>query len=791
MMQEAVRNIRFVCSFLHVLTCVVTAGFVTAVAPAASQAATSPATSPAAPTLPDRAAAAPQTVPALREWAAGSGSYSFTATSRVVVDPAYATQLTDEAQTFAGDLSVQSGRTVATAQGAPASGDIYLTLGASVPAAGYTMTVGNTVTITGKGDTGAFYGTRTVLQLLHQSATVAAGTARDWPTKTERGLMTDMGRKFFTVDWVQRHIKELAYLKMNTFHFHLSDTYGFRLESSSHPEIVSPDHYSKQDIRDLVALGAKYHVTIVPEIDMPGHMNTILAAHPELKLKNSAGQARDDFIDLSKDATYTLIGDLIKEYLPLFPGPYWHLGADEYVSDYGSYPQLLTYARAHYGANATAKDSYYGFINWANGIVRGGGKTMRMWNDGIKSGDGTINPASNIVVEYWYNYGLTPQQLLGRGHTVANDSWDPTYYVLGGAKPNNQWVYETWTPDLFQGGNTIDNAAKNLGSLLHVWCDNPNAETEDQIAGGIKYSLRVLAQQTWGSPKPVSSYAAFTPIVDAVGHAPGWPSTGSPGNLAQGKPMKVSSTETPNFPGTAAVDGDATTRWSSAYADPSWIQVDLGTAVPIERVVLRWEAAYGKAYQIQVSPDGTTWTNVYTTSTGDGGVDDLAVKGTGRYIRMYGTQRGSIYGYSLWEFEVYGQSATTATLVTGGKALDDPASSTTPGTQLVTWTVHGGANQQWRLTPNADGTRTVVNVLSGLCLDVNGGSTAPGAAVIQWTCTGNDNQHWTLTTANGLTKVVSKSSGLSLTTASTADGAKVTQATDTGSALQRWTLNPV
>src|SRR5262245_14550838 len=152
MLQEAVRNIPFVRSFLHVLTCVVAAGFVTAVAPATSQAATSApraATSTALPS-PRPAAAAPQTVPALREWPPCSGTSSFTTTGRAVVDPAYAGQLTDEAQTFAGDLSVQSGRTVATAQGTPASGDIYLTLGASVPAAGYSMTVGNAITITGK-----------------------------------------------------------------------------------------------------------------------------------------------------------------------------------------------------------------------------------------------------------------------------------------------------------------------------------------------------------------------------------------------------------------------------------------------------------------------------------------------------------------------------------------------------------------------------------------------------------------------------------------------------------------
>lgn len=640
-------------------------------------------TLPGVAAAPARAAAAPpQTVPALRQWTAGSGAYTFTDTSRIAVDPASAARLGDEAATLADDLAARTGRTVAVVTGAPATGDIALGLGdTTLPAEGYRMTVGAAVTIRAGTDTGAFYGTRTLLQLLHQSASVPAGTAVDWPTKPERGLMIDQGRKFFTVAWVGQHIKELAYLKLNYFHFHLSDTFGFRLESSTHPEIVSTDHYTKQDIADLVALGQRYHVTIVPEIDTPGHMNAILAAHPELRLKNRSGTASAEFIDLSLPGSYTLIKDLVNEYLPLFPARYWHIGADEYVTDYGSYPQLLTYARAHYGPGATAKDTYYGYVNWADALVRAGGKTTRMWNDGIKSGDGTVTPNADIVVEYWYNYGLTPQQLAAAGHTVANESWTPTYYVLGGAKPDTRWMYETWTPDLFQGGATLSDPVRNPGSLIHVWCDNPGAETEDQIAGGIMYPLRGLAQQTWGSPKPVASYAAFTPIVAAVGHNPAWPGLSQPGNLARNRPTTASSTETANFPPASATDGDPATRWSSAYSDPQWLQVDLGSAQSVSRVVLRWEAAYGKAFQIQLSDDATVWRTLYSTTGGSGGVQDLTgLSGSGRYIRLYATRRGTSYGYSLYEFEAYGgQLSGTHTLTAAGQALDDPASSPASG----------------------------------------------------------------------------------------------------------------
>ncbi|MGY0236963.1 family 20 glycosylhydrolase [Longispora urticae] len=729
---------------------------------------------------PAAAAGPPQTVPALREWTAGTGSYTFGTASRITVDAAYAGRLADEAQVLADDLRDLTGRTVAVVTGSPATGDLHLTLGATVPAEGYTMTVGTALTVRGSDDAGTFYGTRTVLQLLKQSTSVPVGSARDWPTKGERGLMIDQGRKFFTVDWVRKHIRELAYLKLNSFHFHLSDTYGFRLESATHPELTSAAHYSKQDIRDLVALGEKYHIAIVPEIDMPGHMNTTLTAHPELKLKSKSGVVSNDFIDLSMDASYTLIRDVITEYLPLFPGPYWHIGADEYVTDYSQYPQLGTYAKAHYGANATAKDTYYGFVNWTNDIVRAGGKTLRMWNDGIKSGDGTIAPASNITVDFWYNYGLSPQALLDRGHTVANQSWTPTYYVLGGAKPDTRWMYETWTPERFEGNQTTNAPARNLGSSIHVWCDNPNAESEDQIAAGIRLPLRALSQQVWGSPKLVATYAQFTPIADLVGRAPGWPSSGTPGNLALGRPVTASSTETANFPAGYAVDGDQGTRWASGYSDASWIRVDLGSSQPVSRVVLRWEAAYGRAYKIQTSNDDATWTTVNTTTNSDGGVDDLAVTGTGRYIRMQGTTRATTWGYSLFEFEVYGAAGGTYTIATGGKALDNPGSSGTAGTRLITWAAHGGTNQQWKATPQADGTVTLSNGASGLCADVS------GTAVVQNPCSGATSQKWRITGA-----VVATPGGLVLTTASTADNALVSVAADTGAALQRWTLTAV
>nr|WP_281167412.1 carbohydrate-binding protein [Catelliglobosispora koreensis] len=127
-------------------------------------------------------------------------------------------------------------------------------------------------------------------------------------------------------------------------------------------------------------------------------------------------------------------------------------------------------------------------------------------------------------------------------------------------------------------------------------------------------------------------------------------------NLALNKPATASSTESATYPASAAVDASATTRWSSLFSDPQWIQVDLGQNYNINRVRLVWEAAYGSSYQIQTSLTGTgTWTTIRSVTGGNGGTDDnTGLSGQARYLRIYGTARGTAWGYSLFTFEVYG-----------------------------------------------------------------------------------------------------------------------------------------
>jgi len=127
----------------------------------------------------------------------------------------------------------------------------------------------------------------------------------------------------------------------------------------------------------------------------------------------------------------------------------------------------------------------------------------------------------------------------------------------------------------------------------------------------------------------------------------------STNNIAVNMPASVSSLESSSYPAANAFDGDITTRWSSAFSDPQWAEVDLGSTQNIARVRLIWENAFGLSYSIELSNDNTNWNTAYSTTNGTGSINDVAALGSGRYVRMYATQRGTQYGDSLWEFEVY------------------------------------------------------------------------------------------------------------------------------------------
>ncbi len=468
-----------------------------------------------APATAQPAAPTPKTIPAVTGWQSAAGAFELGKHSRIVAQ----TAVYDEANTFADDAKELTGRRLPVVRGgAVHTGDLLITLDAArsdLGAEGYDLTVGKTVAITAKTDAGAFYGTRTVLQLL-KAETIPAGRVVDVPAYAERGVGVCACLINVSTAWFERLVKDAAYLKLNQLWVEL------KVKSDTHPESVEWGYYTKPQIAALQRLADKYHVTLVPEVNSPGHIEPWIRNRPDLQLTDSAGQKQVSRLDITKPEAFEFLTDIIDENLSVFRTPYWHMGADEYMlgSDYARYPQLLAYAREKFGADAVPQDAFVDFINRINAHVKAKGKTLRIWNDGITAA-ATVPLDRDIVVEHWLGSGVKPSALLAEGRKVMNAAY-ALYNVRGGFKTNAQQLYTSgWTPLRFDG-ETVADRNGITGAKITLWPDNGSGNTENEIEAEVRMPLRFIAQATWGAPQPDPDYAAFTARADAVGRAPGF-----------------------------------------------------------------------------------------------------------------------------------------------------------------------------------------------------------------------------------------------------------------------------
>jgi hexosaminidase len=331
------------------------------------------------------------------------------------------------------------------ATGAPARGGISLSLGGADPALGsegYQLTITpEQVRLAANGAAGLFYGVQTIRQLLPaeiERATVqpgpwgiATGTISDYPRFAWRGAMLDVARHFFSVADVTHYIDLLAYYKLNRLHLHLSDDQGWRIQIKSRPDLTllgsslevggSPGgFYSQADYTHIVNYARSRYITIVPEIEMPGHINAALLSYPELTCD---GLAPEPYTGMSspgrslcvfKDSTYTFLQDVIGELAALTPGPYIHIGGDE--------------------VEGTSQTDYINFVKRVQAILAAHGKQTVGWEEIAQSG---LLPGS--ILQHW-NLPIGPYstearqsvrkdllQAVQQGHKVIMSPADKTY----------------------------------------------------------------------------------------------------------------------------------------------------------------------------------------------------------------------------------------------------------------------------------------------------------------------------------------------------------------------------
>jgi hypothetical protein len=217
------------------------------------------------------------------------------------------------------------------------------------------------------------------------------------------------------------------------------------------------------------------------------------------------------------------------------------------------------------------------------------------------------------------------------------------------ATAGNAQVTLSWSPAAGATSYNVQSSTNEGGPYTSIATPTTTSYTNTGLTNGTTYYYVVSATDGVN----VSSNSIEVSATPVFSHA----------NLALNQPVTASSYQasSPYCPAIYAVDGNLTTRWASVWTNiPQWIYVDLGATYNITEVELYWEAAYATSFQIQVSPDAATWTPIYSTTTGPGGVQDLTgLSGTGRYVRMYATKRATTYGYSLWEFQVYGSPVPT------------------------------------------------------------------------------------------------------------------------------------
>jgi hexosaminidase len=281
---------------------------------------------------------------------------------------------------------------VLTSYKAPRAGNIYLTLlepDASLGDEGYKLTIARKfIKLAANSPAGLFRGVQTIRQILpadiEMSAKqdrqweIATGIITDYPDYSYRGAMLDVSRHFFGVDDVKRFIDFLACYKMNMLHLHLSDDQGWRIEIKSWPNLAlhggstqvggeSGGYYTQEEYRDLIDYASEQYITIIPEIDMPGHTNAALSSYAELNCDGKATElytgTRVGFSTLctDKEVTYTFIDDVIRELAALTPGPYIHIGGDE--------------------SHATKEEDYIPFVNTVQDIVLAHNKQVIGWDD--------------------------------------------------------------------------------------------------------------------------------------------------------------------------------------------------------------------------------------------------------------------------------------------------------------------------------------------------------------------------------------------------------------------------
>lgn len=465
----------------------------------------------------------PFVVPELKTWSGAEGQTALS--GRIVVKNA---KLKAVAAALAADYKEMFGKELTIVNGATKGGDVVLSLkkNKALGDEGYTMNVGSAVEITAATERGAFWATRTLLQIAeqHKDGNLPKGKTTDVPEYKLRGFMIDCGRKFIPMSYLRDLAKIMAYYKMNTLQVHLNDNgfrqyFGgdwnktqaaFRLECDTYPGLTAKDgSYSKQEFIDFQKLAEQNGVEVIPEIDAPAHS----LAFTQYKNEIGSKEYGMDHLDLFNPETYKFMDGLWKEYIggknPVFIGKRVHIGTDEYSN-----------------AKKDVVEKFREFTDHYIKYVESFGKQAVVWGALTHANGDTKVKNKGVLMDIWYNGYADPVEMKKQGYKLVGIP-DGLVYIVPAAGYyydylNCQYLYEHWTPAVIGNKTFEENDPMIEGGMFAVWNDHAgNGISTKDVHHRVYPALQTLAVKCWTGKETKLPYAEFDSKRAELSEAPG------------------------------------------------------------------------------------------------------------------------------------------------------------------------------------------------------------------------------------------------------------------------------
>lgn len=468
----------------------------------------------------------PFVIPEIREWKGGNGNFTVTSKTKIVF-PKECNDAAAAATLLADDYAKMFGTNIKATAGIAGKGNIAIAIekNDALCEEGYTIDIEDSIVIKANSARGAIWATRTLLQIAEQNGgNLPKGSIVDYPDYEMRSFMLDCGRKFIPISFLHEYVDFMAYYKMNTFHIHLNDNAfkqffnhdwaktpsGFRMESEFFPGLASRDgYYTKQEFIDLQKHAEKVGVEIIPEFDVPAHSLAFVHYRPELGSKDYGL----DHLDLFNEATYTFVDSLFMEFLggdePVFRGPRFHVGTDEYSN-----------------RDSLVVEKFRYFTDYCIRTAEKYGKQACVWGALTHAKGNTPVKVDNVLMYEWYNGYADPTDMINLGYDVVSipDGW--TYIVPAAGYYydylNCGMLYNNWTPAQIGNQKFEEKHPQIKGGSFAVWNDHAgNGISCKDIHYRVYPAMQTMAVKMWTGAKPTMPYEQFDKARLALSDAPG------------------------------------------------------------------------------------------------------------------------------------------------------------------------------------------------------------------------------------------------------------------------------